>query len=223
MESIPKSFDESWHPHVQDLFETPEMKKLKYEILKTDNFYPKKEDIFNVFRMSLNRIRVVVIGFDPYPSNNYANGYAFATNRTDNKPFSLRIIESEVGHVLKNDLSNWVEQGLFLLNTSLTVEKDKPGSHHNYWRNFISNIISIISTEINPIWLLWGNQAKDYEELIKYSTVTAGYNSCIYPFILKASHPASEAKNRSGGFLGCNHFNKVNEYLESIGEKTIIW
>lgn len=217
MEQIPISFDKSWHPYVQDLFETPEMKELKYRILaKEGTFYPKREDIFNVFKMPLDKIRVVIIGQDPYSSNNYANGYAFATNK-DKKPFSLQIIEKEVGNLLRNDLKFWIEQGIFLLNTSLTVEKDKPGSHSKYWRNFISYIIATISREIIPVWLLWGNSAKDYKELIRVSETFKVVE------IFEAAHPASEAKGRSGGFLGCNHFNKVNEYFELIGEKTINW
>lgn len=253
IEQIPSKIHSSWHPYLDELFQSRELKKLKYDILKDGTFYPDKNDIFNVFQMPLNKIRVVILGQDPYYTSNHANGYAFATKREDKIPFSLSIIETEliqektleaakefntIGHDyskdtsyrVKPDLSNWRDQGVFLLNTSLTVEKDKPNSHKQYWRNFTSFVIGLISKEVNPVWLLWGKEAQDYEILIvntaeddKKSVINTNGEKELGITIFKAAHPASEAPTRNGGFLGCNHFNNVNEYFKSIDEQPIIW
>jgi uracil-DNA glycosylase len=215
-ESIPILFHSSWHPHVHPLFQTKEMKELKYEILKLNTYYPNRGDIFRVFTMPLKDIKVVILGQDPY-SDGRANGLAFAVNEGTKKPFSLRTIEKEVGHELDRTLQPWFNQGVFLLNTALTVERNKPNSHIKYWEFFTKRIIEIISAEVSPIWMLWGSNAKAYENVIRDAEVF------LPNLIFKAAHPASEAPNRKGGFIGCNHFELCNQYLKKFNLETINW
>lgn len=219
-EPIPSVIHKSWYPFVESLFQTKELKELKYSIIHPDTTYPKRQDIFNVFMMSLYDIKVVVLGQDPY-SNGSANGYAFAVDKDRKIPFSLNTIFREltrenVGYCSDRTLFTWISQYVFLLNTALTVEKDRPNSHKELWRNFTSNIIGIIASEVNPVWMLWGGNAKDYEILIRTTEK-------VPSLILKAAHPAAEAAGRGGGFLGCNHFNLCNEYLKEKGLTEINW
>jgi uracil-DNA glycosylase len=168
--------------------------------------------------MPLHEINVVILGQDPYYTGE-AIGYAFAVENSTYKTFSLLTIEKELGKpILNNDLSDWRKQGVFLLNCALTVEKDKPSSHIELWKEFTSVVISTIARENPCIWLLWGKHAKSYEKLILQSEKNIDNNNII----LKAGHPASEKKN-TGTFLGCNHFNLVNKYLQEKKQKTIIF
>src|ERR1051326_4628371 len=133
----------SWQPFIDDVLNRAEdLRELNTQILPNIEYYPAKENIFNVFRMPLEDIKVVILGQDPYPKEGQAIGYAFAVSESTNKPASLRIIEKEIGHEIDKTLSHWREQGVFLLNTALTVEKGKAGSHLNYWQNFTRQVIA---------------------------------------------------------------------------------
>jgi len=159
---------ESWKPYVTDLLKAlPEITQLNTNILPNERkYYPAPQDIFNVFQMPLQDIKVVILGQDPYPKEGQAIGYAFAVNEDISKPASLKIIEKEVGHELDRTLLNWREQGVFLLNTALTVRAGQAGSHIRYWDNFTKSIISHISRENKCIWLLWGRSAQNYKAFI---------------------------------------------------------
>lgn len=114
-------------------------------------------------------------------------------------------------------LRTWREQGIFLTNTALTVEIGRPNSHRLYWQNFMKGIIEVISREVNPIWVLWGLNAKGYINNIKSARSEDDTN------ILTAPHPVVESPDRNGGFYGCNHFIKINEILIKQGKKPIDW
>lgn len=215
-ETLPISIHSSWAPYLLPIFQSNEMKLLRYEILKPNTFFPAKEDIFRVFSMPMSSIRVIILGSDPYIDGR-ANGLAFAVNANSKKPFSLRIIEQEVGHPIDRTLISWMKQGVFMLNTALTVEKDKPNSHVKYWKKFTEKVIEVITQDVAPVWMLWGTNAKAYEKLIR------DIESFQYNHILKAAHPASETPNRNGGFKGCNHFNLCNEYFDKFNEQLINW
>ena len=213
---LPNKIHHSWHPYIFYAFELDSMRLIKEKINTTNNYFPEKQNIFNVFQMPLHDIRVVILGQDPYYTGE-AIGYAFAVDNSTYKTFSLTTIEKELGKLLlNNDLSDWIKQGVFLLNTALTVKQNTPGSHLSLWQEFTNIVISTIARENPCIWLLWGNAAKHYERIILQSEKYANNTNII----LKAGHPASERKN-SGTFLNCNHFNLVNKYLKEKKQSLI--
>ena len=238
MEKIPDIIHESWHKHLQPLFDDPKMELIKSKLLPNCKFYPDVQNIFRVFSMPLNEIRVVILGQDPY-FNGSAIGLAFAVKVTAQLPASLRIIKKEIekeGLISEEhsnistwkDLSHWVEQGVFLLNTALTVEIGKAGSHTGQWMWFTREVIKIISQNSSCVWMLWGAKAqgfKDYiadhlvmdEDMIDVVTPTHG--------VLLAPHPAAETYNGGTGklFTGCNHFTLCNQILENKKEQIINW
>ena len=226
MEKIPEVIHESWHRHLQPLFDDPKMELIKSRLLPSCKFFPEAGKIFRVFSMPLDQIKVVILGQDPY-FNGSAIGYAFAVDENSSIPKSLDIILKEVLNPetseeyvkFKNNnpqwktLQHWVEQGVFLLNTALTVEIGKAGSHLGQWMWFTREVVKIISLEIHPIWLLWGAKAQSFKEYIGSTNV-----------MLQCPHPAAGAY--SGGkttFEGCNHFNLCNEILKQQNKTIINW
>jgi uracil-DNA glycosylase len=215
MEKLPSIIHESWHSHLLEVFQTEELKRLNYEVLPNCIFYPEANHIFRVFSMPLEKIRVVILGQDPYSNKGEAIGYSFAVAEGVPKPFSLRAIEKEVGGELDSTLKHWTEQGVFLFNTALTVEHKKPNSHSALWSKFTKKVIDVIATEVQPVWLLWGLNAISHERLI---------NSKRGNQILKAPHPAAEAyTGGKSGFYGSNHFNKANKLLIDKNTPLINW
>lgn len=204
MELIPNVVHESWHPHLYPLFQSSGMKQVK-SLLNDVDFQPKAKDIFNVFSMPIDKIKVVILGQDPYPTPGVAIGYAFAVSYDTHKPPSLRMIEREVGYEVDRTLVDWRRQGVFLLNTALTVETGKAGSHVKYWNGFTKRVIKIIGDNVSPIWLLWGRHAKEFEPII--------LSSAKAQIILRAAHPAAEVYRGDAGFLRCGHFRIVNRIL----------
>lgn len=219
----------SWNKILSILEKDEKLIELNTTILPNIQYYPNREDIFNVFSMPVQDIKVVILGQDPYPNEGQAIGYAFAVSQESKIPASLRVIEYELFEDLEGfenvklfnednpewrTLEHWREQGVFLLNTALTVEAKKAGSHLKYWESFIKEIINFISTNThNCIWLLWGNKAQSY---IPYINNTNNV-------ILKAPHPAAELYGGSNKFTGCGHFSMVNTILEKQNKKIINW
>lgn len=224
---IPSIIDKSWHSYLLPLFQSKEMEQLRKKILPSAVFYPEAKNIFRVFSMPLNKIKVVILGQDPYPQPGQANGLAFAVNENTNMPASLKIIANEVMNDIPlslpfasdwKTLEHWHNQGVFLLNTALTVKKGVPRSHSAYWKPFIEGVISTISAEVTPIWLLWGNDAIGKEGTIRHAELFK------VNIILKAQHPASETyPGNRGKFSGCKHFSKVNDLLLKEGQNIINW
>lgn len=229
---IPSIIHKSWHPFLEKHFESdPKLLKLNTEILPYQQFYPERHNIFAVFQMPIDKIKVVLLAQDPYPNFAQANGLCFAVNEHIKMPVSLQNIVTELWDETKVDpiqqfqdprqwktLIHWFHQGVFLLNTALTVEAMKPGSHLEYWEDFTRTVIATIAFENSPVWLLWGAHAKKYKK-----TILENENFCVND-ILEASHPASEYHNKgNGGFYGCNHFLKTNELLRGKGQTAINW
>lgn len=153
--------------------------------------------------MPISSIRLVILGQDPYPNKGDAIGYAFATGR-EKKPASFKIIERELGHTLPNDLSSWREQGVFLLNTALTVKEKSPGSHILYWKEFTECVIRSISKDNPTGWLLMGRYAQRYKMFINKNT----------NIVFETPHPAAETySGYTAGFLGSGIFNTINTNL----------
>lgn len=249
MKTINDIIHPSWFPMMETLLNQPKLQKLNTEILPNISFQPKKEDIFNVFSMPMKDIKLVILGQDPYPTPGDAIGYAFLKPKDKRTPKSLQIISKEIlssdfkncTHVL--DLDNehtfvvpdkWTEQGVFLLNTALTVETSRAGSHLEYWKNFTASLISHISIYHSCIWMFWGKKAQWFEPCIQKNPFhVKGYDTETiedipidddYNYVLTAPHPAAEAyAGGKAGFYGCNHFYFVNKILEKQGKSTIMW
>ena len=169
----------SWSPILGELNLEP-MLKLNYEILPNSVYYPNKEQIFRVFRKPLQDIKVVILGQDPYPTPGNANGLAFAVNENKKVPVSLNNIRKELADNYPlslpfagdwQTLEHWEEQGVFLLNTALTVESGKAGSHLKYWESFINKVVWYIGSFHPTIWMLWGRKAQSFTKNIPKSKI----------------------------------------------------
>lgn len=179
--------------------------------------YPDKSKIYNAFSLTdFDKLKVVILGQDPYHNEGQANGLAFSVNRGCKITPTLRNIfkeiKSEFGkEPIDGDLSYLSEQGVLLLNTTLTVRKGEPNSHSKLgWGILTSNTIKYISdNKENIVFLLWGNVAKSKKKLIDLN------KHCV----LEAIHPSPSVN----GFVGCNHFKLANDYLKLNGIDPIIW
>ena len=233
----------SWKPLFHLLNQEP-LLNLNREVLPNTRFYPPKEDIFKVFEMPLQDIKVVILGTEPYYSPNQANGLAFSVNEDTETTSILSNISIELENEgLKNShdfdtpwrtLEHWKEQGIFLLNTSLTVSGGEPGSHIKYWEHFISKVINFIAVNNPSIWMMWGKQVQNYAVHIPVRSIfeVKGYDrtsieempiSPYYNYLLKASHPEAENYSKNAGFFGCDNFYLANKILERQGLNTITW
>nr|MBP9078270.1 uracil-DNA glycosylase [Haliscomenobacter sp.] len=165
-----------------------------------------------------DRVKVVVLGQDPYHNPGEAMGLCFSVPKGIRIPPSLQNIYKElqndagVSIPSHGDLSRWAENGVFLLNAMLTVEKNKPGSHQSIgWQLFTDRVIQLLSEKRQGlVFLLWGNFARKKAGLIDASR----------HLILEAAHPSPLAK---GAFFGCKHFSKANAYLQSQGKSPVDW
>ncbi len=224
----------SWLPVIGEKVYQEPLLSLNEKILPNISFQPKAEDIFKVFRMPLKDIKVVLIGQDPYSTPGDAIGLSFV-NGTNKVPASLRIIYKEINNStgLQGDIKGWEQQGVFLLNSALTVETGKPASHLSYWEDFTKTIIRYISYNNPCIWFLWGKMSQKFKPDINKSFLVKGYNDRTiqdipitdsYNYIFEAPHPASEAySGGNSGFYGCNHFIYTNIILEKLRKTKIKW
>ena len=217
--------DESWKRLLKSEFNSEYFKKL-ISFIKEEysafRCYPKGSEIFNAFDCCpINKLKVVVIGQDPYHGINQANGLCFSVNKGISHPPSLinifKEIEGDLNFKFENsngDLSKWANQGVMLLNATLTVREGLAGSHQNKgWEIFTDKVIEIISNETNnTVFLLWGSFAKQKRKLIDASKHK----------ILESGHPSPLSANR-GYWFGNKHFSKCNEYLDSYGKNKIDW
>lgn len=190
------------------------------EEYKTKTIYPPYDDIFNAFKLTpLSEVKVVILGQDPYHEKGQAHGLAFSTPEGRPIPRSLKNIFKEIN--MEYDypipdsgcLESWARQGVFLLNTVLTVEDGNANSHSKCgWQQFSDRVISILNEQKRPIvFLLWGKQAEKKKELITNSN----------HLILITSHPSPFSARR--GFFGSNHFKMANEFLSENDLDEIDW
>lgn len=213
--NIQDEFHESWKPIVKLLYKEP-LKTLSEKVLPNVSYQPARENVFKVFSMPVSEIKVVILGQDPYPTAGDAIGYAFVNGR-NKTPKSLEIIEREIEvetSYSSQGIDTWPEQGVFLLNSALTVETGKAGSHLKYWEEFTGNVVNFIAhNNTEAIFVLWGRKAQKYKEWLYSDTE-----------VLTAPHPAAEVySGGKAGFYGCNHFNKINELLTKQNKDKILW
>ena len=214
----------SWKPVLSDEFEKPYFKELiafvKSEYT-TKICYPKGSQIFSAFdHCHFDQVKVVIIGQDPYHGPNQANGLCFSVNDGIPFPPSLYNIFKEIEKDLDKpipktgNLERWADQGVFLLNATLTVRQAEAGSHQGKgWEKFTDAVIKQISAEKeNVVFLLWGGFAQKKAALIDASK----------HHILKSGHPSPLSANR-GFWFGNKHFSQTNDFLKSKELKEIEW
>ncbi|ASP27802.1 uracil-DNA glycosylase [Spiroplasma corruscae] len=197
-----------------------ELDKIWKSLEQINNFLPPKELVFNLFNnISVNNIKVIILGQDPYHDIGQADGVAFSSFNDKPTPRSLSNIFKElkrdlnVDHKLNNSLMGWVKQGVFLINTSLTVEPHKPNSHKRLgWDRFIIKLLENLNHKNkNIIYCLWGNSAKNIYNNFKKKTKD----------VIITSHPSPFSFNK--GFSGSSVFSKINILLINKQIKTIDW
>lgn len=183
--------------------------------------YPAHEDVFNAFNITpFEKVRVVILGQDPYHGPQQAHGLCFSVLKGIKPPPSLVNIYKELAQDIDGFeipahgyLTHWANQGVLLLNTVLTVEQGAPNSHaHLGWESFTDKVIDTLNTEKEGIvFLLWGKHAERKGKMIDRSR----------HHVLLSAHPSPLSARR--GFFGCQHFSKTNQYLIEKGEKPIDW
>lgn len=196
------------------------LKFLEYESTHNKTIYPPKDQIFNAFNLSsFKNTKVIILGQDPYHNEGQAHGLSFSVPDGISVPPSLRNIYQELKSDLniepsKNgNLTQWATQGVLLLNSVLTVEKNSPGSHaKSGWADFTDTVIDILNeNKQNLVFLLWGAYAQQKTELIDQSK----------HLVLTAAHPSPFSAHK--GFFGCKHFSQVNEYLKMHNQQPVDW
>ncbi|MBR3930093.1 MAG: uracil-DNA glycosylase [Alphaproteobacteria bacterium] len=189
------------------------------EYLSGKTVYPAPQNIFNAFNLCpLENVRVVIIGQDPYHEPGQAHGLSFSVLPPTPVPPSLRNIykeiESDLGRKSKTngDLTYWANQGVLLLNATLTVLAHQAGSHFGHgWEQFTDAVIRQVAERENIVYMLWGNYAQK-----KAALVNRDKN-----LVLQSVHPSPLSASR--GFFGCKHFSQANEYLVKCGKSPIDW
>ena len=184
-------------------------------------FIRRARHVFNALNLTpFDKVKVVILGQDPYHGNGQAHGLSFSVPDRINPPPSLvnifKEIESDLNVKIQktnDNLENWAKQGVLLLNAILTVRANNPASHRNLgWEKLTNAVIKALSNKREHIvFLLWGKFAQEKENLIDASK----------HLILKAPHPSPFSAN--SGFFGCKHFSKTNDYLIKTGQTPIDW
>jgi uracil-DNA glycosylase len=224
MSRIEVQIDESWKQLLDDEFQQPYFSTIR-EILRDEKqrqviIYPPGQLIFNAFNLTpLDKLKVVIIGQDPYHGAGQAHGLSFSVPDGVQPPPSLQNIFKELNNDLgipvsqSGNLTKWAQQGVMLLNALLTVRANQPASHHDIgWEIFTNAVIRNISSEKRGIiFLLWGKYAQEKAALIDLTK----------HHVLKAPHPSPFSANN--GFFGCKHFSKTNELLLKNGKEAIDW
>lgn len=213
----------SWKDHLTQEFNEPYFKNL-VEFVKAEyqhhTVYPPGKEIFRAFELiDFEKVKVVILGQDPYHGPKQANGLAFSVRDGIPKPPSLVNIFKEIQHEFgkpipeSGNLEHWAKQGVMLLNATLTVRARQAGSHQKKgWEEFTDAVIRRLSDEREHlVFMLWGAYAQKKGTIIDESK----------HLVLKSTHPSPFSADR--GFFGNNHFKKANEYLKNHGMEEIDW
>lgn len=214
----------SWKQRLQAEFQKPYMNQLKQflksELDKGKTIYPKGREYFSAFDYTpIDKVKVVILGQDPYHGPGQAHGLCFSVKPGVPAPPSLVNIYKElnsdlgVSRVNHGYLLDWAKQGVLLLNSVLTVEKHKAASHRGKgWEIFTDKVIEVINQRTEPVvFMLWGS----------YAQKKAAFVDRNKHVVLEAPHPSPLSASR--GFLGCKHFSKANDFLIKSGQAPIDW
>jgi uracil-DNA glycosylase len=224
MNKVKPTIEQSWNSFLSNEFHSEYFSKLRSFLIsekEAQTFYPPGPLIFNAFnRTPVDKVKAVILGQDPYHGPNQAHGLCFSVNDGIRFPPSLKNIFKELTTDIgmtepdSGNLTKWADEGVLLLNATLTVRKANAGSHQGKgWEQFTDAVIKKLSNERkNLVFLLWGRIAQNKESLIN------DYNGHL---ILKAPHPSPFSAHT--GFLGCKHFSETNEFLASNGIDPIDW
>lgn len=206
---------QSWRILLAEEFSKPyfiSLKSFTENAYRTSTVYPAREKIFAAFNLTPpEKVKIVIIGQDPYHEPRQAQGLAFYVPRDVKPPPSLRNIATELGKM--PDLLSWADQGVLLLNATLTVEAHNPLSHHDKgWETFTDAAIKILEKQKdNLVFILWGSHARKKCSFIDRS------RHCV----IESAHPSPLSAYR--GFFGSKPFERANAYLESHGKEVIAW
>ena len=216
--------EQSWKKALNSEFEKDYFVKLtefvRGEYLSGKTIYPEPKNIFNAFNLCpLDKVKVVIIGQDPYHEPNQAHGLCFSVEQGIALPPSLiniyKEIESDLGHKssTSGDLTSWAEQGVLLLNATLTVRAHAAASHTGHgWEIFTDAVIKTVAeTRKNIVYMLWGSFAQKKAEMVDKNE----------NLVLTSVHPSPLSAPR--GFFGNHHFSRANEYLIQHGKTPINW
>mgnify|MGYP003473544084 CR=1 FL=1 len=219
--------DKAWSDALRNEFTQPYFVNLmgfvdeEYK-LNPSKVFPPKEQIFNAFdKCPYNKVRVVILGQDPYPTRGHANGMSFSLN-PDVFPYAKSLVnifkevmsDTQCEGPENGDLTRWAEQGVLLLNDVLTVREGEAGSHQKKgWEQFTQAVIQLLNDEKkNVVFILWGGHAHKKEKWINGER----------HHILKSGHPSPLSANQ-GKWFGNKHFTKTNDFLKSKGLEPISW
>ena len=215
--------EQSWKDALAGEFEKDYFVKLtdfvRGEYLSGKAIYPAPANIFNAFNLCpLDKVKVVMIGQDPYHEPGQAHGLCFSVLPPTPVPPSLvniyKEIENDLGRpsVTNGDLTHWAEQGVLMLNATLTVQAHRAASHTGRgWEQFTDSVIRAVSERENIVYMLWGSFAQRKAEFVNPQN----------NLILKSVHPSPLSAHR--GFFGNHHFSRANEYLTAHGQTPIEW
>jgi uracil-DNA glycosylase len=217
------TLEKSWHEMLKDELEKPYIQELKRFLREEEEagrvVYPPKPLVFNALRQTpYEKVKVVIIGQDPYHGAGQAHGLSFSVPPGVTPPPSLKNIykeiQADVGIPPRSDgcLLHWAEQGVLLLNATLTVRAGEPKSHYNKgWEQFTDAIVDLLVQKEDPIvFMLWGKSAQE-----KGSRAMGSHHA-----VFIAAHPSPYSATQ---FFGCHHFSKANQFLVSVGKSPIDW
>jgi uracil-DNA glycosylase len=215
--------DDSWKQVLQEEFDKPYFEQLtgfvRQEYARTV-IYPPARFIFNAFdHCPFNKVKVVILGQDPYHQPGQANGLCFSVAPGIQMPPSLVNIFKEIQDDLgkpfpaNGDLTRWADQGVLLLNATLTVQANYAGSHQRRgWETFTDAVIRLLADRLEHlVFILWGS----------YAQQKSVYIDSARHLVLKSAHPSPLSAHR--GFFGCRHFSRTNDYLIQTGQQPIDW
>lgn len=223
MQKIDPIIEDGWKEVLLDQFQSPYFTALKEFLVEEKEqytIYPPGRLIFNAFqRTPFEKVKVVVLGQDPYHGPGQAHGLCFSVPHGIPQPPSLKNIFKELHSDLgvpipqHGNLETWADQGVLLINATLTVRDGQAGSHQNRgWETFTNRVIELVSQEkTGVVFLLWGRFAQAKESLINGNR----------HLVLKAAHPSPLSAHN--GFFGCKHFSRTNDYLLEQGKSGIDW
>jgi uracil-DNA glycosylase len=214
----------SWLARLAQEFEQPYMQQLRAFLLAEKQagkqIYPAGNEIFNAFEHTpLDRVKVVILGQDPYHGDGQAHGLCFSVRPGIQIPPSLQNIFREIHDELNlpipghGHLTAWADRGVLLLNSVLSVERSRAASHRGKgWETFTDRVIEVVNRERDGVvFMLWGSYAQ------RKGAIIDSHRHCV----LQAPHPSPLSAHR--GFFGCGHFKAANDYLRGRGEEPVDW